>query len=399
MKKGFTLVEMLIVVVVLVTLMTIAVRLSSTGDEQERRNKTIARIQRVENCLSGYYAAFGTYPPVRLHGSRDYNFEVGGGPRIQKGSTRQLQLNWYKEGGNHGIGSDAEKRDWRQVDAACRAQPVAARFPFPEGYNEVLKARAELAKERLAAGEDEDGGDAEHSAMVNAGYDDGYTENSARYGSNINESDWRKLQLFQFGLMSFLLPRYFFMMHGDNDFFDGASAAQWNANNVLPTDELDSGARFTNWQKVREKVENWRKNDDKAAWASIATIPSQAVCARWLPNLEKNCVIWHTKSLFGVELQLPGDNDVHGSSSVFSPMGSNGPEGRDYYMLDIATVTDGWEYELYYYSPAPYQSYVLWSAGANHRTFPPWAAREKLTSEQNKCVGAWIEDDIIHMSN
>ena len=60
MKKGFTLVEMLIVVVVLVTLMTITFRLTSLGRDQTDRNKTIARLQRLENALSGYYAAFGS---------------------------------------------------------------------------------------------------------------------------------------------------------------------------------------------------------------------------------------------------------------------------------------------------------------------------------------------------
>ena len=63
---------MLIVVVVLVTLMTITFRLGAINTTSSYRNTTIARIQRLENCLSGYYAAFGSYPPVAQHGS--YNF-------------------------------------------------------------------------------------------------------------------------------------------------------------------------------------------------------------------------------------------------------------------------------------------------------------------------------------
>ena len=57
MKKGFTLIEMLVVVVVLVTLMTMTFRLSSIGSGSSARNATINRMQRLENCLSGYYAA------------------------------------------------------------------------------------------------------------------------------------------------------------------------------------------------------------------------------------------------------------------------------------------------------------------------------------------------------
>ena len=59
MKKGFTLVELLIVVVVMITLMTITFRLSSIGSDATARNKTVNRLNRLENCMSGYYAAFG----------------------------------------------------------------------------------------------------------------------------------------------------------------------------------------------------------------------------------------------------------------------------------------------------------------------------------------------------
>ena len=76
-KRGaFTLIEMLIVVVVLVTLMSMVFRLSSIGDESTCRVNTVERMQKLENCLSGYYAAFGCYPPVPLHGSHDIYFRV-----------------------------------------------------------------------------------------------------------------------------------------------------------------------------------------------------------------------------------------------------------------------------------------------------------------------------------
>ena len=78
MKKAFTLVEMLVVVVVIVTLMTMTFRLSSIGDDSRRRNETLSRMNRIENCLSGYYAAFGGYPPVALHGTRNIYAKVSG---------------------------------------------------------------------------------------------------------------------------------------------------------------------------------------------------------------------------------------------------------------------------------------------------------------------------------
>ena len=74
MKKGFTLIELLIVTVVIVALMGIMFRLTGIVGSTSERETTIARMQRLENCLSGYYAAFGSYPPVALHGS--YNFDL-----------------------------------------------------------------------------------------------------------------------------------------------------------------------------------------------------------------------------------------------------------------------------------------------------------------------------------
>jgi len=62
-------------------------------------------------------------------------------------------------------------------------------------------------------------------------------------------------------------------------------------------------------------------------------------------------------------------------------------------------VWDGWDNDFFYYSPAPYQSYILWSAGKNGRTFPPWIVREDLNSSVNQCIGAWTEDDILSMSH
>ena len=78
MKKGFTLVELLIVVAVMVILMGLVVRLGSSGTDSSRRSRTLARMQRVENCLSGYFAAYGTYPQVKNHGAPDYTFKVNG---------------------------------------------------------------------------------------------------------------------------------------------------------------------------------------------------------------------------------------------------------------------------------------------------------------------------------
>ena len=76
-KNGFTLIELLIVTVVIVTLMGIVFRLAGVGGDSRAKSKTQARLQRLENAISGYYAAYGSYPPVPLEGrSRDINVRV-----------------------------------------------------------------------------------------------------------------------------------------------------------------------------------------------------------------------------------------------------------------------------------------------------------------------------------
>ena len=80
---------------------------------------------------------------------------------------------------------------------------------------------------------------------------------------------------------------------------------------------------------------------------------------------------------------------------IYRPGGESGGQ----YMLDYVTVHDGWGNDFYYYSPAPYQRYTLWSAGANRRTFPVWTSREKLPSQANELIAKWVKDDIMAMSN
>ena len=59
MKRAFTLVELLIVIAVLVSLMAITFRITNVVGDAESRTMTITRMQRLENCLSGFHAAFG----------------------------------------------------------------------------------------------------------------------------------------------------------------------------------------------------------------------------------------------------------------------------------------------------------------------------------------------------
>ena len=390
MKKAFTLVELLIVVVVLVTLMTMMFKLGSISGSSSKRNVTVAKLQKLENCLSGYYAAFGTYPPVNLHGSRNPFLTVSShGIQNLDGQENKSIFGSDPEKFSRGSYQEEEAKAWRQVEAACKAQPVDCQFPFSDGFSELVDAQSEILQSEAASSTSLS---QERKQVFSAGFDDGVTRNIGRHSSYQDKTEWRDIQLFKFGLLSFLLPRYLVMMGADESLYE--DYAQWTGNNKLPCNPM-TGLAFNSWSQLRDRSRRNQKTD----LAQIANIPSQAVCARWMPNLENLIYSPHSLTLFGVSLRDNEDGGFSFETQIYSPGGFDNDSTSGQYMLDYCTVRDGWWNEFYYYSPAPYQSYILWSAGPNGRTFPPWISREGLNAQDNKCIGVWIEDDIVNMSH
>lgn len=366
MKKGFTLIELMIVVVVLVTLMAITFSLGGVGDETTRKNITINRMQRLENCLSGYYAAYGSYPPVKLHGSRDYTLSVNGfGLQCTDTDEHETEL------------------IWENVQAACRSQPVRMSYPFTHGaeyVNAVSQMRQQVATTPKATDVFE-----------------ALTDNSTVSGK-ANLHSWQDVQIFKFGLMSYLLPRFLVMMSGgmsgSSQLFNNQQ--QWLTNNQLPC-RFENGVPYASWTEVREDVLNHK-------W-KIAVLPSQATCARWMPNLENTISTSFGEEIFGVNIR--NDRDEGGANGKWEiyDAASNGSGGKgnngggQNYALNMMTVVDGWGEEFYYYSLPPHQSYTLWSSGPNKRTFPPWVDLKNVENRHQKTVQGWISDDIMQMSN
>lgn len=383
-KTGFTLIELLIVTVVIVTLMGIVFRLAGLGGEARAKNVTISRLQRVENALSGYYAAFGSYPPVPLHGSRDYTCRVG---------LTNLQ------DGDPGSGvTDFTSGDFRrQVEAACRAQPVAARYPYGTDaatYIDVVSAQCLDYYTRGAA--------------PNSAYSDWHQEKFARpfsamtrniYGSDLEtKADWQEVRIFQFGLMSFLLPRYLFMIQGKQEFYE--NCAQWERNNRRICD-FTNGSRLT-WSQVRSCLgiqDDGTRQGGTVQAEMITNLPSQAVTARWMPNFKG--IVHGGGTFYGVDTNDGiGGGSFNSMDSADFQVFSVQPDGNgERYVLDGMTVWDGWHRELYYYSDPPYQNYRLWSAGPDGKTFPPWADLGALSGDDQKRAAGWMADDIVHLSN
>lgn len=275
MKKAFTLIELLIVVVVLVTLMMIAFKLGNIGEEARARTVTIERIQRLENALSGYNAAFGMYPPVRIHGSRNIYLRVDdNGLQNSDGEENTAIWGWCSSNGEV-TNWKAEGEAWRQVEAACRSQPVACEFPFDNKYQDMIQAACE---ELQTWAEQSECMPDSIRQMAQQGFDDGVTENIGRHAKNKGKIEWSDIQLFKFGALSYLLPRYLIMMNGDPTFF--TDYAQWTGNNQEPCDPLTGGPM--GWSQVQ----NYALSDSNSDLAHVANAPSQAVCARWMANFE-----------------------------------------------------------------------------------------------------------------
>ncbi len=408
-RGGFTLIELLVVTVVIVTLMGVVFRLAGVGGGNRARAKTVQRLQRLENALSGYYAAYGSYPPVPLQGR-------------SRSIYKKVDEYGRQEAGKDESGSKDFKSATMavQIEAACRAQPLSVSWPAPND-GDVAETIEELSAAYKESG-------------VGAPYNRSFSVLSGTGGLNLDAVDWRAqtsngkdIQLFEFGLLSFLFPRYFFMLDGVSDeFFDhkvkNRLHSQWAANNQLPC-RIDTGKQFKNWAEVR-KLMGARNSSGAAENESsmISNLTSQAVCARWMPNFQGIVSTVSTakyRYFFGVDVadttQLGmAAPETYGSKFLKSSGGDNAtlwkrrprifPKGGttgsgESHMLLSMTVCDGWNREFYYSSDPPYQSYRLWSAGGNMLTFPPWYDLNSFSGDDLNQIHKFIEDDIVQLTS
>lgn len=385
-RKAFTLIELLVAVVVIAILMSIVFRLSGIGGNTQKRNETVARLQKLENCLSGYYAAFGSYPPVPMQRNPSRNFRL------------KVEMGVQDPRGN---GEEVNGLNWSSVEAACRAQPVATYFPFRQSYHDLVmnveKALREKAQQARSNQNLKDQGFDDE--RLRRGFDDGLSGSGVK-GDVLTSED----TVFEFGLMSFLLPRYFFMLGCHPDFM---SRPEWLTNNSVPADPQDGseipGRESAQWETFRGwYYDNQGKKLDNGsdAW-KYSMVPSQAVCARWMPNLEGACRTCVGNSTFfginisdGVASAFSADNPGV-ANMIRYPDPSNPNNG---YVVNSITILDGWGREFFYYSAPPFQSYTLWSAGPNGRTFCPWVPLDSLdNANEKRTAGEWMADDIMQM--
>jgi prepilin-type N-terminal cleavage/methylation domain-containing protein len=74
-RGGFTLIEMLVVVLIMALLMGLLVRGMRNSDDRSRRAQTIKTIEQVSAALEEFFAEYGQYPPVPVYQEGDGEYQ------------------------------------------------------------------------------------------------------------------------------------------------------------------------------------------------------------------------------------------------------------------------------------------------------------------------------------
>lgn len=348
-RQAFTLIELMVVVVVISILIAGVFKLMSVTSINNKRAQTLAKMERIQNALSGFYALYGTYPPVEQYGSPD---PFGTDREDDFGDTLESRL-------------DARSAAW-----ASKCQPIAFEFPNSGELDEFV------GREFSASGINQTKGGTANSSSLSA--------------------DWEDVKIFKFGLLSYLLPRIEVIgipqqgqAWGKNqpniNFY---KSNQWKKSNLTSKTLTDNSEA----DKVTAVLQAQRKLENDA-------------CARWLPNFEK--IIYGGVTLLGINTDEAGLDDSINYRSFRRSFVTDYNDGRNeedhcktdgkYYaggVLRCMTIRDGWNQEFYYHSDPPYQSYRIWSAGPNGSTFPPWIPINSLQGNDRQTVVEWTQDDI-----
>jgi len=346
-KQAFTLVEIMVVITVIAILMAASFKLMRAAAHEKKVAETKAKMERIQNALSGYYAYYGRYPDVAFATSLDpaqataYDFAEGmSGPRSK---DRMEDGNWEL------------RAQW-----CARAQPFTFMHPPPQTMNMFIP---DYFRETMDL--------------------DVVSPNTLATSIPVDKPGWNELKVFNFGLMSYLVPRMEATHFGSgldiNTLLYGN--AQWYENN--PATPRDLPATSGGGAEFNKKINAQRQAENEA-------------CARWLPHLEK--IVNGGSRILGIDLGVPGQSKGSSLTPVWEPS-----LGRL-----VATTRmickDAWGNEFFYHSMPPYQSYILWSAGANGMTYPPWVdsadpdsdyAKSDNGKSRKETISEWTKDDIV----
>ena len=353
-QRAFTLIELMVVVAIIGILIGGVFQLLSTAGKMNQKAETTSRLQRLQNALSGFYAEYGTYPPVPQYCSPD---PWASGLQDDFGNS-------VSDVGTEGGFS-------RACSLAAASQPVSFEYPNEQGLD----------------------------SFVNQTYKQwGILSANSVLGptaASTSKDDWGNLKAFKFGLLSYLLPRLeqigFAGLNGSSTSpfepnFNFYMGRQWKANNPGTS------------------LANNDESEYRKALVSQQILENRAA-SHWMPNLEK--IIFAGHIVLGVNTTEPGSDGNNGVYRTYDVRDSKGnvidmkgyDQGGNQYALRYVSVRDGWGRDLFYYSAPPYQSYRIWSAGADAKTFPPWIPIGTLTGNERKWAAEWTKDDIVRFDH
>jgi len=247
---GFTLVEMLVVVVIIAILVGITFKLINLVGESQKKAVTIARMNRIKQAIEAFKIEFGQYPPVNPEHTEDN--------KIRYGFPDEWTVN---QGG-----------------------AVPAVLPWSGGVDDF----------------------------------------------------------FQFGLMSYLLPRWKL----DGFYYNNGVRTPRS----MPVYDLSQV--YGNNNNVFLINNQWKENNlQGGGGAVVGSLPRdvQAV-QKWLPYIE-DLLYPNPKEDEQYPLQ-PAPGKARNLGLVLTR--------RGHFRQEI-TILDGWDQEFYYHSEPPYTSYRLWS--------------------------------------
>ena len=333
--QAFTLIEMMVVISVIAILMLASFRMLRAAAYAKKVTETQARLERIQNALAGYYAVYAHYPEVPFY--MDLNPDKNGFDPMSRGTVGES--------------------DWeRKADLTVRyLQPVAFEYPTPNRLNKFIP---EIFKRDVVA------------------------LNAVAEKIDYKESDWATSKIFRFGLVSFLLPRLDVV---------GVPLPGTDDNGEKYQDNAPLLKLFTNIQWIEQSADPTRKpgdngrSDEYLAQLVRQQIAQREACVNWLPHLAGTISGYNAGGACG------------GLQSRWTTLNGVTGQGREVAVL-VATVEDAWDHEFYYYSPPPYQSYRIWSAGGDGKTYPPWISSNEgdyTKEDRRKKIAKWTKDDIV----
>jgi len=353
-KQAFTLIELMIVVSVITILMLATFQLFRAAAHAKKVAETKARLERIQNALSGYFAAYGQYPPVPFYASLNPDDNTGNPDG--------------KSSDNPNTGE--EKWEDRAQNTARFVQPVAFEFPTPRSMDEIVPTRFDP----------KDFGGMDVQAV-----------NQVVKQVESEDPNWDTTKVFKFGLVSFLIPRLQVV---------GIPASASGTDFGAPDPEL-----FLKIQWINQSTDPTRKpggvmDQDFLNKMRKQQAAENEACAKWLPNLAETIAGSGdiTRDVLGIPIWTGGWNKG-GLRPRWITLSTGQPRPV---ALWVGTILDAWHNEFFYYSPPPYQSYRIWSAGDDGKTYPPWIQSNEgdyLKNDKDgprwKKIAKWKKDDIV----